>query len=142
MPGSALTFRHAVIHRSPFHRPVVTGADNDRQRAEVELDIEPWSRFGGAIAWRGFDRAHDGLVTAAIVYEAAASRPRLVVDLHADVGLDLDLRAPALGGGIRTLLVVIGPVGVALDTGAYLVIDGVDHTRLQIATGAALAVSW
>jgi hypothetical protein len=121
---------------------LLTGDAGDRQRAEVELDVEPRSRFGGVIAWRGFDRTHDGLVTAGIAYEAAAARPRLVIDLHGDAGLDLDLHAPVLGGGIRTVLAVIGPVGVALDAGAYLVIDGVDHTRLQIATGAALAVAW
>ncbi|HEY1553663.1 MAG TPA: hypothetical protein VGF94_02455 [Kofleriaceae bacterium] len=121
---------------------LLTGDAGDRQRGEVELDVEPWSRFGGAIAWRGFDGTHDGLVTAGIAYEAAASRPRLVLDLHGDIGLDLDERAPVVGGGVRTVLAVIGPVGVALDTGAYLVIDGVDHTRLQIATGAALAVAW
>jgi hypothetical protein len=36
------------------------------------------------------------------------------------------------------VIAIVGPLGVALDTGAYLVVDGVDNTRLQLATGAAL----
>jgi len=121
---------------------LLTGDAGDRQRAELALDVEPWSRFGAVVAWRGFDRGHAGLVTAGIAYEAAAARPRLVVDLHGDLGIDGDLHAPAIGGGIRTVITLIGPLGVALDTGTYLVIDGVDHTRLQLAAGAALCMVW
>lgn len=120
---------------------LLTGSGGDRQRAEVELDAE-LGRLGGLVAWRGFDGAHAGLVTAGVSYEAAAARPRLVLDLHGDAGADLDLRAPAIGGGVRTLLELVGPLGVALDAGAYVVIDGVDHTRLQLAAGAALAAVW
>jgi hypothetical protein len=43
-----------------------------------------------------------------------------------------------VGGGLRTVIAIVGPLGVALDTGGYLVIDGVDNTRLQLATGASL----
>jgi hypothetical protein len=121
---------------------LLTGDDGDRQRGELELDVEPYSRCGALVAWRGFTGSRRGLVTAGVMYEGGAARPRLVLDLHADVGADLDQHAPVIGGGIRTLLVVIGPIGLALDSGAYLVIDGVDHTRLAIATGAALAGVW
>jgi hypothetical protein len=121
---------------------LVTGADHDPLRGEVELDVEPRSVFGAFVAWRGFDRGHRGLVTGGLAYEAAAARPRLVLDLHADAGADLDLRAPAFGGGVRSIIGIVGPLGVAFDTGAYLVIDGVAHTRLQLATGAALAAVW
>ena len=120
---------------------LLTGADGDRQRAELELDGED-GRLGALVAWRGFDRGHAGLVTAGLVYEAAAARPRLVLDLHGDAGLDLDQRAPVIGGGARTLLLVVGPLGIALDAGAYLVIDGIDHTRLAIATGGAITLAW
>jgi len=121
---------------------LLAGDDGDRQRAELSLDVEPYSRFGAVVAWRGFDRGHAGLVTAGLAYEGGAARPRLVLDLHGDLGVDLDQHAPVIGGGVRTLLVVIGPLGLALDSGAYLVIDGVDHTRLALAAGGALAAVW
>ena len=121
---------------------LLTGDDGDRQRAEVEADLEPHSRYGVLVAWRGFDRGHHGLVCAGLVYEAGAARPRLVIDFHADAGVDLDQRAPMLGGGLRTTFALVGPVGLALDSGAYLVIDGVAHTRLAIALGAGIAVTF
>jgi hypothetical protein len=121
---------------------LLTGDDGSRQRAELELDVEPASRYGALVAWRGFDQDRHGLVTAGLMYEGAAARPRLVLDLHADVGADLDLHAPALGGGLRTVLTLIGPLALALDTGAYLVIDGVDKSRLQIQSGLGLAARW
>jgi hypothetical protein len=121
---------------------LLTGDDGDRQRGELELDVEPYSRYGVLVAWRGFDRSRSGLVTAGLIYEGGAARPRLALDLHADVGADLDQHAPVIGGGVRTLLVLIGPLGLALDSGAYLVIDGVDHTRLALAAGGALAAVW
>lgn len=121
---------------------LLTGDDGSRQRAELEFDIEPHSRFGGLVAWRGFNSDRHGLVTAGVIYEGGAARPRLALDLHADVGVDLDLHAPAAGGGVRTVLTIIGPLAVALDSGAYLVIDGVDKTRLQLQAGAALAAAW
>ena len=121
---------------------LLSGAGGDHQRAELELDVEPWSHLGALVAWRGFDGTHDGLVTAGIAYEAGAARPRLVLDLHADAGVDLDQHAPVAGGGARALLEIIGPLGIALDSGAYLVVDGTQNTRLAIATGAAIAVIW
>ena len=121
---------------------LLTGDDGSRNRAEVELDVEPQSRFGASVAWRGFDADHKGLVTAGLVYEGGAARPRLVLDLHADAGADLDLHAPVVGGGVRTVLTIIGPLGLSLDTGGYLVIDGVDKTRLQLQSGLGLAARW
>jgi hypothetical protein len=120
---------------------LLTGDDGDRTRAELELDLEP-SRYGALVALRGFDDHHHGLLCAGFVYEAAAARPTLVIDLHADVGADLDQRAPLVGGGIRTSLGIYGPLGIALDTGGYLVIDGVDHTRLILASSASVIAKW
>ncbi|HSD89301.1 MAG TPA: hypothetical protein VLB44_17350 [Kofleriaceae bacterium] len=122
---------------------LLTGAEGDRNRFELEVDIEPpRSRFGGLLAWRAFDDKHHGLLTGGLVYEAGAARPLLVVDLHADAGVDLDHEAPLAGGGIRTTLTVWKMIGIGLDGGAYLVIDGVDNTRLVLATSAALVVRW
>ncbi len=121
---------------------LLTGHGDDRQRFELELDIEPAGRFGGLLAWRAFDQDHHGLLLGGLVYEAGAARPRLVVDLHADAGADLDVKAPVLGGGARTTLTIWRMIGVALDAGAYLVIDGVDDTRLVIAGSSSLVIRW
>jgi hypothetical protein len=145
----ALAVSSASADDRPFHGSfsaggtlLLSGADGDRQRGELVLDTEPWSRWGALVAWRGFDRHRGGLVMAGVAYEGGAARPRLVLDLHAEAGVDVDQHAPALGGGVRTLLLVIGPLGLATDAGAYLVIDGVDRTRLALTVGAAIAAAW
>lgn len=144
----ALLFPIAPAAARPLHgnlggggAALATGADGDHLRGELALEIKP-TRLGALVAWRAFDATHDGLITAGITFEGAAARPRLVLDLHAELGVDLDARAPLVGGGIRTALAIIGPVGVALDTGAFLVIDGVDDTRLQLQSSAIAIVRW
>ncbi len=121
---------------------LVTGHGGDRWRLDVVLDVKPASRYGALVAWRAIDEAHRGLVLGGLIYEAGAARPRLVIDLHGDAGLDLDAGAPALGGGIRSTIGVWGPLGVALDTSAHLVLDGVDDARIQLAFGARAALRW
>ena len=121
---------------------LLTGDDGDRLRLEIAADAKLGGRYGALLAWRGIGDDLRGLLTAGLVFEAGAARPRLVLDLHADLGADLDVRAPLAGGGIRTTLGIAGPLGVVLDSGAYLVIDGVDGTRLQIQSSALVAVRW
>ena len=121
---------------------ISTGARGDRFRLEMTLDLEVRSRYGVVLGWRAFDDTHHGLVTAGLVFEAAAARPRLVLDLHADVGADLDERAPLIGGGLRTTVGIIGPAAIVLDGGGYLVIDGFDNTRLQLQGALILAARW
>jgi hypothetical protein len=119
-----------------------TGGGGDRARLEVAADVKLGGRFGALAAWRALDDARRGLVTAGLVFEAAAARPRLVLDLHADLGADLDARAPLAGGGIRTTLQLVGPLGLVFDAGAYLVLDGIERTRLQLQGSALVAVRW
>jgi hypothetical protein len=121
---------------------VMTGEQGDRFRLDVSFDLKPRSRYGVLVAWRAFDEDHHGLVTAGISYEGAASRPRLVLDLHADLGFDLDAKRPLGGGGIRTTLMIIGPLALVLDMAAYLVVDGVDGTRLQLQSCSLIAGRW
>ncbi len=121
---------------------IVTGSQGDRFRFDVELDLKPRSRYGVLLAWRAFDADHRGLVTAGILYEGAAARPTLVLDLHADVGVDLDQRAPLVGGGIRPTLQIIGPLGLVYDGGAYLILDGFDNSRLQLQSTLLLVARW
>ena len=121
---------------------ILTGAGGDHLRFDAAAQVSPGTRFGAGVAWRGGDADHRGQVMAGVVYEGAAARPRLVLDLHASVGADLDARAPLAGGGVRSTLTVIGPLGLVLDGGAYLVLDGIDGTRLQLQTCALLAARW
>lgn len=121
---------------------LLTGAEGDRNRFELALDVEPASRFGGMVAWRAFDADHHGLLLGGIVYEAGAARPRLVVDLHGEAGVDLDLTAPVLGGGVRTTITIWKVLGVGLDSGGYLVVDGVDNTRFVLLTSASAVIRW
>lgn len=120
---------------------LATGAEGAARRLELEVDLEP-SRFGALLALRGFDAEHRGLACVGLVYEAGAARPRLVLALHADLGADLDHRAPLVGGGVRATLGLIGPIGLAGDAGSYLVIDGVDRTRLVLQFSGSLVVRW
>jgi hypothetical protein len=140
--------RRALADR-PWHGSVsaggtllLTGDQGDRGRLELEADVEPGSRFGALVAWRAASADHRGLLCGGLIYEAGAARPRLVLDLHADAGLDLDSHAPVLGGGLRATLAAIGWFGVAFDAGAYLVIDGVDATRLMLAASASIAATF
>jgi len=121
---------------------LVTGeGSGNRLRLDGELELL-YQHLGGLVALRAADSAHDGLLSLGFVYTAAAARPRLVLDLHADAGIDLDSHAPLAGGGLRTAIAVVGPLGVALDAGFYVVIDGVDHTRAVIDLSAMLAIGF
>jgi len=121
---------------------VLAGDQGDRLRADVALDLKPGTRLGALLAWRAFDADHRGLVMAGVVYEGAAARPRLVLDVFAQAGADLDAEAPLAGGGVRTTLTIIGPLGVALDLAGYLVLDGIDDTRLHLQSNALAVVRW
>jgi hypothetical protein len=121
---------------------LITGSQGDRWRLDLAIDLEPRSRYGVLLAWRAGGADHHGLVTAGLIFEGAASRPLLVVNLHADVGIDLDARAPVLGGGLRPTIGLIGPLAIVYDGGAYLVVDGIDHSRLQLMSTLLVAARW
>ena len=84
-----------------------------------------------------FDR---GLFLAGATYEAAASRPRLSISLHGEVGaLAPDPRAAAGGGG-EVQLWVIGPLALALGASAHVLEDGLD-SELVLACGLGLRLA-
>ena len=124
---------------------LLTGSEGDRNRLDAAVDLKFHSRLGVTLSWRAIEpRAvdhHRGLVMGGLVFEGAASRPRLVLDLHGEVGVDLDARRPLFGGGIRPTLGIIGPVGLVFDSGLYFVIDGF-HSRLQLQTSTLLVARW
>jgi hypothetical protein len=138
-----------TAHARPIHGSfgaggtfLTTGEQGDRFRIDVAFDLKWHSRFGGIVAWRALDQDRKGLLTAGLVYEGGAARPRLVLDLIAEVGADLDQRAPLVGGGIRTTLTIIGPLGVALHSGVYFIWDGIDDSRLQLQSNALIVARW
>lgn len=144
----ALSATPALADR-PWHGSIGGGSslllsahDGTRLRYELEIDIEPASRYGALVAWRGFNDEFRGMLLGGLVFEGAAARPRLVVDLHVDAGADLDQKAPVMGGGIRTTLTIYKVLGIAFDSGAYLVIDGVDDTRLRFMGSTSLVARW
>lgn len=83
-----------------------------------------------------------GQATAGIAYRAAAARPRLDLVLHGDVGATWSL-APTVGGGVITFFWPLKKVPVAITSGAnaYLVLDGVDNTRIVLSIGLGLAIA-
>lgn len=123
---------------------LLSGLDGGKRlRLEGELDVLfPASRHGVLLALRAADREHLGLLTAGVMFEAGASRPRIVLGLHADLGIDLDRLAPVAGGGIRTTIKVYRALGIALDNGAYLVVDGIRATRLVFSSSTSLVLRW
>ena len=101
-------------------------------------DVEFFPRgqvFGGGLYYRSNFAGDTGMVTAGLTFAAGATRPKMVITLHADVGLTYGPSKPAFGGGVRTELGVVGPLAVASNVTGYLVYDGID-SRL------ALAVTW
>jgi len=158
--GSAAPAAAEPTPPRPFHVSIggggsllFTGLDGGpRTRADGHLDISPggaFGRFGLTAALRHviydplFD---DGLATLGVLYEAAASRPRLVLSLHADAGLTLAETNPVLGGGIETHFWIwprkLGPLALVLDTTAHLVLDGTENTHLVLASATRLALAF
>jgi hypothetical protein len=120
----------------------LTGGAGDRFRFDIAIDFKPQSRYGLTVGWRQFDADHRGLLVAGIVYEGAAARPRLVLDLHAGAGVDLARPAPLVAAGIRPTLAVVGPLALVFDLTAYVILDGVDDSRFQLASSTLLAIKW
>ena len=87
------------------------------------------------------DGIDGGLLLGGVVYEAAAARPRLVVDLHGDAGAALPDARLAVGGGATTQLWLAGPLAIGLDSSAHLVLDGVDGTELVLAGALTVRVA-
>ncbi|MCL4224338.1 MAG: hypothetical protein KJZ91_07635 [Myxococcales bacterium] len=115
-----------------------------RQRAAVDLTLYVRQRLGVYAAARQVTLsplADAGQLTLGVAYRAAAARPRLELVLHGDAGVAWPL-APVAGGGVTTYLWPTR-LPLALTTGAsvYLIVDGVDATRLAVSLGLGLAVA-
>jgi hypothetical protein len=105
----------------------VTGPGRYGLAAEAEV-FPRWpgqllgDRVGLGLRYRGFDGLARGIAAGGLVYEAAATRPHLAIELHGDIGVAF---GPAgsnrllLGGGVRTQIGLWGPVAVALHGDVY-----------------------
>ena len=120
----------------------LTGARGDHARYDIAFDFKPRSRYGITLGWRQVDADRRGLAVAGLVFEGAAARPRLVLDLHVDAGIDLDDILPLAGAGVRATLMIKGPLAIVFDLAGYLVLDDIDNSRLQLASSALLALKF
>ena len=85
----------------------------------------------------------EGQVTVGVALRAAAARPLLELVVHADAGVAWPDVDPVVGGGVTTFLWPLKKVPVAVTTGlgAYVVLDGVDDTRLVLGLNLGLAIA-
>lgn len=118
----------------------ITGPSQTGLAAQLELSPGgAFGRFGARAEARWFDSS-SGYATAGITFEAGASRPRLVLALHAELGLAFDELRPVAGGGLHTQLVLLGPVALGFDSTVTLVYDGIDSS-LILGTAATLRLA-
>jgi hypothetical protein len=119
---------------------LLAGDRGDATRLDASVSLQPWRRYGAVLAVRAADEDPVSMMlTGGVEYQAAASRPRLVLSLYADVGLETAGRDPVAGAGVRTTFVAFGPVGIVADTGLHLVMDP-DDVRLVIGSALMLAI--
>jgi hypothetical protein len=148
LPASGPPFRFSIGGGGAV---LILGSEGERWRGLYQLDLYPGGRLGHwglSLAARSilFDPYGEaGMVTAGAIYEAAASRPRLIMALHGDLGVTYgpdggdDVR-PVVGGGLKTHLGIIGPLAIATDLTAHLVLGDSDDLALVISAGAMIAL--
>jgi hypothetical protein len=108
----------------------VTGRARAGLAAEAQVYPGRWpgqvlgGHFGLGVRYRGWDGLSSGLVAGGLVYQAGATRPHFVLEVHGDVGVAYGPTEPLLGGGVRVQLGVWGPVAVAVAADVYYWFDG------------------
>ena len=101
-----------------------------------------FGRYGLRVEGRSVKQSHDGQATAGVVYEVAASRPRLQLALYADAGVSWEGAVrPVVGGGVETHLWVYGPVALVTTAGLGLRVDGTDSV-LSVTGSLQLHLAW
>lgn len=100
-----------------------------------------FGRYGVRAEVRGYDDGDDGHASIGITFIAAATRPRLQLALHADLGVTRVEQLPTAGCGIQTQLWLAWPFALAIDGGAVLFVDGTD-TVLALSSSLQLRVAY
>lgn len=110
----------------------ITGPADYGPAAEAELyPGGALGRLGFRVEARGFEAIDDGMVAAGVTYEVGASRPRLVLAIHADAGTTYgDAWRPLVGGGVHVDLFLVGPLAIGADSTVTFVYDGVDSVLI------------
>ncbi len=142
----------APVKPRGFHGSIAAGGalefgSSDRWAGAAAIDVVP----GGALDHWGVTVgvrdvgytpfAGHGMATLGVLREAAAARPLLAIFLHGDVGVAWgDGTLPVFGGGVKTYLTALGPLGIALDTTVHVELDGVSGTHLVLGFGALIAL--
>ncbi|HTJ46063.1 MAG TPA: hypothetical protein VL463_28355 [Kofleriaceae bacterium] len=136
----------------PFHGSIAAGGgamfgSHDRWAGQAAIDVLPGGAFetwGVTFAARDVTYspfANAGMATIGVIREAAGARPLLAVFFHADAGVAWgEKTVPVVGGGVKTYLAFVGPLGVALDTTLHLEVNGIDGTHLVLGFGLMAAV--
>ena len=136
----------------PLHGSIAAGGavvfgSADRTAGLAELDVLPGGSLGtwgvtlGVRDLRYTPFASRGMATIGVIREAAAARPLLAVLLHGDVGVAWgDQTLPVVGGGVKTYVALLGPLGLALDSTLHVEIDGVSGTHLVLTLGLEAAL--
>lgn len=136
----------------PLHGSIGVGGaldfgSADRTGGEAAIDVLPGGSSGvygvtvGARDLRYTPFASRGMATIGVIREAAAARPLLTIFLHGDLGVAWgDKTIPVIGGGVKTYVALLGPLGLALDSTVHVEIDGVDGTHLVATFGIMAAV--
>jgi len=119
------------------HLSLTGPAERGGEAVAVVYPGASFGRYGMRLAARAFDPdgIDAGMVTTGIIYEAAAARPRLAMALHADLGVALPDARAVTGAGVETVLWIVGPFAIGLDSTAHLVWDGLDTELILSGTG-------
>lgn len=108
----------------------LTGPARAGLAAEAQVYPGSWpgqvlgQHFGLGVRYRGYDGLASGLVAAGLVYQAGATRPHFVLEVHGDLGVAYGPGEPLLGGGVRLQLGLWGPVAVAVAADVFYWFDG------------------
>lgn len=101
-----------------------------------------WGRLGMRAEVRGHEGVDEGHAVLGVAFEAAASRPRIVLSLNAGLGTTLAEPRPVMQVGVTTQLFLYGPLALALDSGAVLIVDGTDGTVLGLGQSLSVQLAW
>lgn len=105
----------------------------------AEAELYPGGRLGRLgfrVEARGLGEAIPDGVLAGVIFEGAASRPRLQIALYATAGAAFDGDA-LIAAGVQTQLWLLGPLALGLDGGGVLRASG---SGADLILGAALSI--